>query len=65
MFYGLAKFGSNYTIKSVNSYWDADSMVARCIIDMSNMKFNVDGLTYDLLTNEKRTLTVDKSILKW
>ena len=64
MFYGLAKSGSSYTIKSINSYWDGDSMVARCMMDMSNMEFNIDGLTYDLLTNEKRTLTLDKSMLK-
>ena len=63
-FYGLGNSGKNYEVKIVNSYWDLSSMVARCMMDIDNVKFNVDGLTYDLLTDEKRTLTIDKSMLK-
>jgi len=63
-FYGLGNSGKNYEVKIVNSYWDLNSMVARCMMDIENVKFNVDGLTYDLLTDEKRTLTIDKSMLK-
>ena len=63
-FYGLVKSGTTFSVKSVNSYWDASKMAARCIMDMTNFEFNIEGLSYDLLTDEKRTLKVDKSMLK-
>ena len=63
-FYGLANSGKNYQVKIVNSYWDQSYMVGKCMLDTDNVKLNVEGLNYDLLTNEKRTLNIDKALLK-
>ena len=63
-FYGLAYSDSKYEVKIINTFWDIDSMKAKCILDTKNVKLNVDGLDYDLLTDEKRTLTIDRTILK-
>ena len=64
MFYGLAYSNNKYVIESVNSYWQNDYLIGRCVQDLSDVHLNIDGLTYDLLTNEKRTLTLDTSLVK-
>lgn len=63
-FYGLSNSGTTFEVKIVNSFWDVSNMVAKCMLDTENIKLNVEGLTYDLLTDEKRNLIIDKSIFK-
>ena len=58
-FYGLKLSGTSYQVNSVNTFFDGSTMFARCIMDLENVEFNIEGLAHDLIVGEDRTIILD------